>query len=57
MNRIVQVLAAAVCIALSLGACSDRDADRSHSAEGDRKMNAFIDSLMGQMTLEEKIGQ
>lgn len=56
MNRIVQIVAV-VCITLSLGACSNDGAERSNAAEGDRKMNAFIDSLMGQMTLEEKIGQ
>ena len=38
-------------------ACSERQRETGRANEADRKMNAFIDSLLSQMTLEEKIGQ
>ncbi|MBL7965755.1 MAG: beta-glucosidase BglX [Prolixibacteraceae bacterium] len=31
--------------------------NQQSKSDGDQKMNAFIDDLMGQMTLEEKLGQ
>lgn len=40
-----------------LFSCDDRGSGTRDAASGDGEMNAFIDSLMGQMTLEEKIGQ
>lgn len=37
--------------------CANRDAASSKSAASDNEMNAFVDSLLRQMTLSEKIGQ
>ena len=50
------ILATILLTTLAL-ACSERQRETGRANEADRKMNAFIDSLLSQMTLEEKIGQ
>jgi beta-glucosidase len=56
MKRMKGILATILLTTLAL-ACSERQRETGRANEADRKMNAFIDSLLSQMTLEEKIGQ
>lgn len=44
-------------ILIALFVCLFVSCNQQSNSGGDRKMNAFIDDLMGKMTLEEKLGQ
>lgn len=50
------VIAAMLAVVL-VGACSERSREADGDDRADRDMDAFIDSLLSEMTLEEKIGQ
>lgn len=52
MNRPTQLLILAMILASFVMSCTQKK-----STGGDQQMNAFIDDLMGKMTLEEKLGQ
>ncbi|MFO7258150.1 MAG: beta-glucosidase BglX [Bacteroidota bacterium] len=56
MKRMKRLLSAILLTTLAL-ACSDRQRETGRANEADRKMNAFVDSVLRQMTLKEKIGQ
>ena len=56
MKHAVKLLMLVACYAVA-ASCANRDAATSKSAASDNEMNAFVDSLLRQMTLSEKIGQ
>ena len=57
MKQIVKFLVVGLCYACLVSSCADRNTGTRNSASGDNEMNAFVDSLLHQMTLREKIGQ
>lgn len=56
MKHAVKLVMLVACYTFA-ASCANRDAASSKSAASDNEMNAFVDSLLRQMTLREKIGQ